>query len=373
MRFSIAIPVYGQANFLSSALESIRVQAQDVEVAVMDATPDDSVQKVLDGYLDLLAYHRHGPDSGQASAIQEGWDKTTGDILAWLCADDYYFPDCLAAVRKVFVDHPEVDVVYGDSVFVDDRDNFLQYFPAIDSDISTITESCCITQPSCFVRRTAMEKIGRLNSRLHYIMDWDLWTRLYRSGARFYYLNKPLSVARIYEGTKTSSHSWRRFYEIGRHLWNNTTSVAAVKSLIRFYKHDLLTLPSRKFERLLLTTLNAARLRLRRFRSANDASKRFKYGLSLHGNEVINEADIYLPWYSQIPPATLRIKCDLEITPIVQFNGLRLTAKPGATFCYEVPPFNLSYHLLHIQLSSQEYKPWHLHRVEINTCGHADA
>jgi glycosyltransferase involved in cell wall biosynthesis len=127
--FSLALPVRYHANFLPFALESVRAQCADIQVAVMDATPDQSVQKVLERYGDLLSYRRHGPDAGQASAIQEGWDHTDGDIVAWLCADDYYFPNALEAVESVFIGHPEVDVVYGDAVFVDEADQFIGYFP----------------------------------------------------------------------------------------------------------------------------------------------------------------------------------------------------------------------------------------------------
>jgi len=363
VQFSIAIPVYRQANFLPSALESIRVQARDVQLAVMDATPDDSVQEVLENYRRLLSYHRHGPDAGQTAAIQEGWDNTDGEIVAWLCADDYFFPDTFDAVKRVFISHPDVSVVYGDSVFVDEVGQFLGYFPEIDSDISSISKGCCISQPSCFVRRTALEKVGRLNSKLHYIMDWNLWTRLYRSGAKFHYLNKPLSVVRMYEGTKTSSRSWMRFFEIGRHLWLNATPTAAVRSLIGFYYQDLLSGQVIGFEQFLLKTLNFYRQQKCRFRDPSRLSRRFNYGLSPHGNEVECQADVFLPWYNQLPPAVVWVRCDLETAPEVYLNGQRLSVKTGSRFCYEIPAIDLS-SLFHLQLSSPKDKVWHLHAVK---------
>ena len=364
MKFSIAIPVYRQANFLPSALESIRVKARDVQLAVMDATPDDSVQKVLDDYSDLLTYSRHGPDAGQTPAIQEGWDNTDGEVVAWLCADDYLFPDTLDAVRTVFINHPDVDVVYGDSVFVDEVGQFLGYFPAIDNDISSILKGCCISQPSCFVRRTAFEAIGCLNFELHYIMDWDLWTRLYRFGAKFNYLNKPLSVVRMYEGTKTASRSWRRFFEISRHLWMNASPTTTVKSLIGFYHQDLLSSHVTGIERLLLKALDIFRHQKRRFQNPSRLNRRFNYGLSTYNNEVHCQVDVFLPWYNQLPPAAIWVLCDLDTAPEAHLNGLRLTVKPGTRFCYEIPAIDLSSYLLHLQLSSSADKIWHLHAVE---------
>jgi glycosyltransferase involved in cell wall biosynthesis len=364
VKFSIAIPVYRQANFLPSALESICVQRSEVQLAVMDATPDDSVQKVLDTYYNLLSYRRHGQDTGQTAAIQEGWDNTNGEIVAWLCADDYYFPDTLQAVERIFISQPDVDVIYGDSVFVDEMGNFLGYFPAISSDISSILKECCISQPSCFVRRSAFERIGRLNEELHYIMDWDLWTRLYRSGAKFHYLNKPLSVVRMYDGTKTSSRSWRRFFEISRHLWLNTTPIPAFRSLTGFYYQDLLSNQVTGFERILLKGLNFYRHQKSRFKGLDKRTKKFNYGFSQYNNEAAQTVDVFLPWYNQFPLGVTRIQCDLETAPQALLNGLELSVKLGTRFCYVIPVIDLSTHLLHLQLSSSTNKTWRLIAVE---------
>lgn len=363
MKFSVAIPVYRQADFLPSALESIRVQVADVEVAVMDATPDDSVQKVLERYAGLLTYHRFGPDSGQTSAIQEGWDNTTGEIIAWLCADDYYFSDALGAVRQVFIDVPEVDVVYGDSVFVDETGRFLGYFPAIKSNISSITRECCISQPSCFVRRSAFEKIGgELNTGLHYTMDWDLWIRLYRSGAKFYYLNKPLSVVRMYEGTKTSSRSFRRFFEIGCHLFKNTSPFSAARSLLGFYYQDLLSNPNKGFDRLMLRLLDAYRSRKKMWLNMSNTHE-CKYGFYNNCNLVSRHVDIYLPWYDDMQPTKVVINCDLNNAPIAYLNDTQL--KPaGSKFYYDILEMDASKHLLHLQLSSLDNRSWHLYDVK---------
>ena len=366
MQFSIAIPVCGQANFLPSALESIRVQARDVQVAIMDATPDDSVQIVLKKYQQLLCYDRHGADAGQSAAIQEGWDNTDGEIIAWLCADDYYLPDALDAVKKVFISHPDVDVVYGDAVFVNEAGYFSGYFPAINSDISSILKGDCISQSSCFVRRTALEKSGRLNAELHYIMDWDLWTRLYRSGAKFHYLNKPLSVVRMYEGTKTSSRSWRRFFEIARHLWLNTTKTTALKSLIGLYCQNLLSGHVTGYKLLILKALNFYRHQKHLSQNRNGLIRRYNYGLSPHNNEVENCADVFMPWYNKLPPTLIRVLCDLDTAPEVYLNGLHLSAKPDTQFCYEIPAIDLSSYLLHLRLSYSAEKTWHLQIVEFS-------
>lgn len=364
MIFSIAVPVFHHANFLPFALESIRVQCSGIRVAVMDATPDESVQKVLERYDDLLSYRRHGPDSGQAAAIQEGWDHTDGDILAWLCADDYYFPNAVDAVEEVFICHPEVDVVYGDAVFVDDTDQFIGYFPIGQFGTSSIEREDFICQPSCFVRRTALARIGRLNPNLHYIMDWDLWTRLYHAGARFHYLEKPLSVVRMYRDTKTASRSWARFKEIGRHVSRNASPIAALRSLSGFYYQDLKTLDVTGVERALLWMMEFYSRQKRRLNGSTPGGDRNAYGFTRHGNDVMGEAVVFLPWYKPSPPVGLSVRSDLEVEPDVHLNGTRLSRKPGTCFCYDIPPFSLSTPLLSLTLDCATRKSWTLHGVE---------
>lgn len=366
INFAIVIPNFNKSHFLTFALDSLRHQSAPFNLAVMDGGSTDGFKDVIQHYSGIISYWRSGPDEGQSTAIQEGWDNTDGEIVAWLCSDDYYFPDTLDAVKSVFTRHPEVDVVYGDAVFINRAGHFLGYFPEITSNISLILKGDCIAQPSCFVRRTALEEIGRLNSDLHYIMDWDLWTRLYKSGAKFHYLNKPLSVVRMYKSSKTSSRSWRRFFEIARHLWMNTTKVTAVKSLIGFYYQNLLSSDVAGYEFLMLKALNFYRRQKRHFQDKNGRIRRFNYGLSPYGNKAENTVDVFMPWYNKFPPALIRVRCDLEAAPDAYLNGLHLSAKRDTQFCYEMPVIDISSNILHLRISSSTGKAWRLQVVEFN-------
>lgn len=364
MKFSISIPVFQQAHYISSALESLSVQAVNAEVAILDATPDDSVQAVLKPYSGLLAYRRHGPDAGQSAAIQEGWDNTKGEILAWLCADDYYFPDTIETVRNIFIAHPEVDVVYGDSVFVNEAGHFSGYFPSIDENVSSLLRGCVISQPACFVRRLAVDAIGKLNSDLHYIMDWDLWTRLYLKGSKFYYLKKPLAVVRMHNASKTSSRSRRRFVEIAEHLWRHTSPLNTLKSLMGFYFQDLLTTPVKGAEALLLRLFCQYHKRKLASQSLRAVARRSNYGFFPYYNEAEARVEVFMPWFHSEPPSVVVLSCDLKTPPEACLNGLRLISSQALPYIYEIPAMDCSSHLLHLRLSSSAGEIWHLYCIE---------
>ncbi len=360
MKFSIAMPVYGQAGFLPSALTSLLAQTSPMQIAVMDATPDESVQQVLEHFADLFSYRRHGPDAGQTAAIQEGWDNTDGDIVAWLCADDYYFPDALAKVERTFLANPDVDVVYGNAVLVNERGQFLGYFPALNRDISAITKKCCICQPSCFVRRSALDKIGKLNPDLHYIMDWDLWTRLYLSGAKFHCLDEYLSVVRMYKGTKTASRSMDRFFEIAQHLFRHTSFVSAIKSFIHFYCYEWLSLLG--IEEAILKLLSI--FGFKRPLKSTKVHHCLNYGFGELGC-IDSQVDIFLPWYHKSLPTAVKLMSDEKVPPSIHLNGTALEANMDAPFSYAIPAVDLHPPILHLRLSSWSGTTWRLQSVEI--------
>jgi GT2 family glycosyltransferase len=335
MIFSVAVPVFKQAEFLPTALASVAAQSSAFQLTVMDATPDHSVQDVLTRYVGEVHYTRHGPDSGQAAAIQEGWDHSTGDVLYWLCADDYLFPYAFQEVEKVFRERPDVDVVYGDSVYVNEAGHFLRYFPSINSNISAIVKDCCISQPSCFVRRQAVERVGNLNSELHYIMDWDLWTRLFKAGARFRYLRKPLSVTRIYDGTKTTSHSEKRFFEIRRHLARHAGYFFTLRSMVGFYMvgfhypelgRGAASLPGQMAFGI-LNSLQRIKTALPNYNAARESKT--LYGLDTRTNRVRGQCHIYLAEYGSDPPTSVIVtttgNVDLDATvdavPLLQITA----------------------------------------------------
>ncbi len=217
LTFAVVIPNLNQSHFLTTALESLRHQSAPFNLAIMDGGSRDGFNEVIKGYVDIIAYLRSAPDRGQADAIQQGKTLISGDVVSWLNADDYYFPSALDKVASCFNSDPDLDVVYGDAIHVNPDGFFQSYFPPIQAfDRDELSRSCFICQPACFIRRSAYDSVGGVNTKLNYTMDWDLWHRLAQSGARFMYLPELLAAVRYYPGTKTLSGNWRRYMEIWR-------------------------------------------------------------------------------------------------------------------------------------------------------------
>ena len=239
-KFAISVPIGAWHPFLPDCLASLALQGDHVEVAALDASGDPRVAETLDRFSDMLAYRRTGPDDGQSDAIIEGWRHTTAPYLGWLNADDALYPDALEIASKRLSDDPSIDAVYGDSTIIDDAAVFRGYHWAVRRPDSSLLRDCIISQPSCFFRRACVDGIGGLNRDLHYTMDWDLWVRLWRAGAKFDFVESVLSRVLWSREAKTGGFSAARRRELERIIGANEGALQKVKSRMGFALHHVM-------------------------------------------------------------------------------------------------------------------------------------
>jgi hypothetical protein len=168
----------------------------------------------------------------------------------------------------------------------------------------------------------------------------------------------------MYRGTKTASRSWARFREIAAHVSKHASRLAALRSLAGFYYQDLRTSNVTGLERLVLAAMQFYSRHKRRLKKSIIDEKN-SYGFSRSGNNVIGEADVFLPWYKQSPPVGVRIRCGLATAPEVQLNGVSLVCQPGTAFIFDMPPPSCLTPLLNLKLKCQREETWQLNGVQI--------
>lgn len=306
--FCIAVPVRTGLDFLPKALSSLALQQADVEVALLDASGDASVAALADqsGLHFHYRYHRRH-DDGQAAAIQTGWDHGKGRYLGWLNADDHLLPGSLARVAASFEAHPEADVVYGQACYLDETGAFLGYFPAFAPNPEQLPWSNTICQPAAFLRRSSLDRIGGLDTRLQYTMDWDLWLRLYQAGCRFQPIDLVLAavVNRAESKTNTGRHARQR--EIAAILRRQTGPRNDLREYVsRLYGEAALGGKARLW-RFLRTSLAWRRQLLRRKTSALPAYCR---GITPLSNDVQQACQIVMPTPGLSRYFRLHLFCD---------------------------------------------------------------
>ena len=143
----------------------------------------DETVSVLRRFEPLLRSWRSEPDDGQADAINRGFAETTGEIMAWLNSDDLLLPGTLAYVAQYFAKHPEVDVVYGNRIMIDDDDGQIGSWILPAHDDHALTLADYVPQETLFWRRRIWDAAGgSVDTSFAFAIDWDLLLRFRAAG-----------------------------------------------------------------------------------------------------------------------------------------------------------------------------------------------
>jgi glycosyltransferase involved in cell wall biosynthesis len=201
---SVVTPSLNMAGFLGQAVESVLSQDYPrIEYLVMDGGSTDGSVELLEGYGDRLRFVS-GPDGGQAEAINRGFRETSGEIFAFLNADDAYLPGAVTRAVRGFLDKPGMAVVYGEGLHVDEEGEPVDLYPTLPFDPEALMRGSFICQPAAFISRSALQRVGPLDTRLRVAMDYDLWIRLSRL-FDFAKVDETLATSRMHAKAKTTA------------------------------------------------------------------------------------------------------------------------------------------------------------------------
>lgn len=206
-RISVVTPSYNQGQFLEQTIQSVLGQNYpNLEYMVVDGGSKDNSVEVIKRYEHRLAWWASEKDEGQSDAINKGFRRSTGDILAWLNSDDLYCPGALARVAQFFHDHPECDAVIGDQESIDKQGRVVDLKKVVPVTFRrTLYSACAVPQPSTFITRKAWELTGDVDATLQYQMDFEYFLRMQAKGVRFGLIKEALARFRLHGDSKTVS------------------------------------------------------------------------------------------------------------------------------------------------------------------------
>ncbi len=224
---SIITPSYNQAQFLEHTLQSVLQQEGvrlvttkdgrrglrddspidiDLEYFVIDGGSTDGSLSLIDQISDRLAGWVSEKDQGQAEAINKGFARARGEIIAWLNSDDLLLPGAVRKAVETLQANPDLGMVYGDAITIDPDGRPLSGLSFGNWGLIELLSFRMICQPAVFMRREVLEQAGYLDESYHFMLDHHLWIRLARL-APIQHISEVLAAARHHPQAKNVSQA----------------------------------------------------------------------------------------------------------------------------------------------------------------------
>jgi len=187
---SVILPVFNSADHLSEAIESILKQTHsDFELIIIYDESEDSSLKIIQKYSadDARIIIVYGKKSGLSGALNLGLDMSVGEFIARMDSDDISHPERLAT-QLIHMRFKSLDICGCHWNVLDERGQLTDQVKASLTPESIILD-LCVTVPFChgsvMIRKAALCGEGTYYSQSYITEDYDLWVRLFNSGAKF--------------------------------------------------------------------------------------------------------------------------------------------------------------------------------------------
>jgi glycosyltransferase involved in cell wall biosynthesis len=205
-RISVVVPSFRQARFIRETLISLLDEAYpNLELIVVDGGSDDGTVEILREFDSRIAWWVSEPDQGQTHAINKGFARSTGDIMAWLNSDDRIVPGSLHLIARFFEKNPQVDIAYGNRILINEESLEIGRWILPPHSDRVLKWVDFVPQETLYWRRHAWQAAGgSLDESFQFAMDWDLLLRFSKARQRFHRFPEFLGLFRVHDKQKTS-------------------------------------------------------------------------------------------------------------------------------------------------------------------------
>lgn len=206
---SIITPSYNQGQYLEETILSVLDQDYpNLEYIIIDGDSSDKSVEIIKKYEQYITYWVSEQDNGQTHAINKGFRKATGDIIAWINSDDIYFKGVFEKVSQVFSNNPDIDVLYSNGVWIDESGKIIRKRKHTHFHYNTWFYGMADPfQSEVFYNRRVLEKAGYLNETFQMMMDREWWIRMANNGCKFKYIDNEFAATRKHSNTKSAKFS----------------------------------------------------------------------------------------------------------------------------------------------------------------------
>ncbi len=209
-KITIITPSYNQGRYLEQTIDSVLSQNySNLDYIIIDGGSTDNSVDIIKKYEKHLSFWVSEKDSGQSEAINKGINKASGEIINWLCSDDYLENGSLEIINEAFKEE-NINVVSGRFRQFQDDGSFEKIYPG--TEITDLLEKTIVTkylqQPSTFFRTNFFKNL-MINETLQWYMCYEIWVKyLIKDGQNnFKKIDDLLVHYRLHEDSKTENNS----------------------------------------------------------------------------------------------------------------------------------------------------------------------
>ncbi|MCE2741181.1 MAG: glycosyltransferase [Sphingobacteriales bacterium] len=203
---SIITPSFNQGKWLEETILSVLNQSYPhIEYIIIDGGSTDNSKQIIEKYAGQLTYWQSQPDGGQADALNIGFKKAKGDIIAYLNADDLLEPKAVEGIIHAYEVNQEFSIYYGKCKTIDAQGKLLEegngnqvYFKDLAKDGMLPN----MYQPACFFNRAYLRRDSFVDSSLKYAFDYELILFL-ASTKSILFLNRDMASYRVHTESKS--------------------------------------------------------------------------------------------------------------------------------------------------------------------------
>ncbi|MEF8716405.1 MAG: glycosyltransferase family 2 protein [Candidatus Accumulibacter necessarius] len=207
---SIITPSYNRLKYIKNCVRSIREQTyKNIEHIVIDGGSSDGTLEYLESLSGKPGFRYVSErDDGMYDAINKGLRLAVGQVIAYLNTDDRYFPWTVQVALEQMKDKG-ADVIFGDlCIVVNNSDSskwYLQFYPEFK--MNYYVNYSTIAQPTVFLQRDIVEKLGGFGGGFKLIADCDYWLKCAQSGALISHVDEVLALQIDHGETLREKHS----------------------------------------------------------------------------------------------------------------------------------------------------------------------
>src|SRR5258706_5312771 len=249
-KISLVTPSLNQGRFIEETIQSVLSQDYpNLEYLVMDGGSTDNTLDILKRYSNQLKWVSE-KDTGQTNAINKGLRMASGEILAYLNADDLLLPGTFLQAPSLFMEHPQTMWITGQCRIIDEDNREIRRLITAYKNLwlhlshpSILLITDYISQPSTFWRVNVMTELGYLDESLHYVMDYEYWLRLYSKYPPMF-IPEYLAAFKIHHQSKKPGQGTKKvLIKEERQLFKRQTTSRSLLWFINFIRL-LLTSPN---------------------------------------------------------------------------------------------------------------------------------